>query len=158
MSMYFEEAEIRAMLAGMIPLLRNNRSRLWLDLVDRRAVMQPEIFPEVEAFMKGMQLLGEPFVFGVDSVQEFMESNGFHCHQTVSSDVFLGAQSDPVYSIYHFCTASPETDPAVGTAAVEMPSWSAHPAHLTTPPAINLEKMASSEIVNRLPYGNGEDS
>ncbi len=35
MSMYFEEAEVRAMLAGMAPLLRNNRSRLWLDLVDR---------------------------------------------------------------------------------------------------------------------------
>ena len=69
MSMYFEEAEVRAMLAGMAPLLRNNRSRLWLDLIDERAVVQPEIFPEVKAFMTGMQLLGEPFVFGVESAQ-----------------------------------------------------------------------------------------
>ena len=109
MSMYFEEAEVRAMLAGMAPLLRNNRSRLWLDLIDRRAVLQPEIFPEVKAFMTGMQLLGEPFVFGVESAKEFMEGNGFCCHQSVSSDVFLGERTDPVYSIYHFCTASTET-------------------------------------------------
>jgi len=62
MSMYFEEAEVRAMLAGMAPLLHNNRSRLWLDLVEKRAVAQPEIYPEVKAFMTSMQLLGEPFV------------------------------------------------------------------------------------------------
>ena len=86
MSMYFEEAEVRAMLAGMAPLLRNNRSRLWLDLVDERAVLQPEIFPEVKAFMTGMQLLGEPFVFGVESAREFMESNGFQLSPDWSSD------------------------------------------------------------------------
>ena len=77
MSMYFEEAEVRAMLAGMAPLLRNNRSRLWLDLVDRQAVFEPDTFPEVKAFMTGMQLLGEPFVFGVESAKEFHRKQRF---------------------------------------------------------------------------------
>ncbi len=134
MSMYFEEAEVRAMLAGMAPLLRNNRSRLWLDLIDQRAVLEPEIFPEVKAFMTGMQLLGEPFVFGVESAKQFMESNGFCCHQSVSSDVFLGGLADPVYSIYHFCTASAD---GVSATAGEESSWTTHPAHLTIPLATN---------------------
>ena len=34
------------MLAGMAPLLRNNRSRLWLDLVDERAVLSPTSSPK----------------------------------------------------------------------------------------------------------------
>jgi methyltransferase (TIGR00027 family) len=133
MSMYFEEAEVRSMLAGMAPLLHNNRSRLWLDLVDERAVVQPEIFPEVKAFMAGMQMLGEPFVFGVESVTEFMESNGFHCHQSVTSDVFLGERTDPVYSIYHFCTASTAAVPTLGAVVGKESSWTAHPGHVTTP-------------------------
>jgi methyltransferase (TIGR00027 family) len=145
MSMYFEEAEVRGMLAGMAPLLHNNRSRLWLDLVDERAVMQPEIFPEVEAFMAGMQMLGEPFVFGVKSAKEFMESNGFRCHQTVSSDVFLAERTDPVYSIYHFCTASAETVPATGSAAGAEAAWTAHPAHLTVPSVISPRQTVRGE-------------
>jgi methyltransferase (TIGR00027 family) len=134
MSMYFEEAEIRAILAGMAPLLRNNRSRLWLDLIDRRAVFEPDIFPEVKAFMTGMQLLGEPFVFGVESAKDFMESNGFRCHLAESSDVFLGEKSDPVYSIYHFCTAS--ADVALIEDG-EQSSWTAHSAHAPLPTAVN---------------------
>ncbi len=130
MTMYFEEPDVRQMLAGMAPLLTNNRSRLWLDLVDRRAVVEPEIFPEVNAFMSAMQMLGEPFVFGVNSPREFMESNGLTCHQSDPSDLFFRDTPDPVYSIYHFCTASAEASPIV----VEQPSWTAHPAH-TTPPA-----------------------
>ena len=129
MTMYFQEPEVRQMLAGMAPLLTNNRSRLWLDLVDRRALVDPDAFPEVKAFMSSMQMLGEPFVFGVDSPREFMESNSLTCHQSVPSDVFLRDTPDPVYSIYHFCTASAEAAPV----AVEQPSWTAHAAHPTIP-------------------------
>ena len=49
--------------------------------------------------MTGMQLLGEPFVFGVESAREFMESNGFRCHQSVSSDVFLGERRPGVLDL-----------------------------------------------------------
>ena len=145
MSMYFEEAEVREMLAGMAPLLRNNRSRLWMDVVDERVVLQPEMFPEVDAFLMGMKLLGEPFVFGVKSPAEFMESNGFHCHQAVSSDVFLGERTDPVYSIYHFCTASVETALVAGAIPGEEREWAAHPAHLTLPTPMEPGNILSGE-------------
>jgi methyltransferase (TIGR00027 family) len=125
MTMYFEEPDVRQMLAGMAPLLTNNRSRLWLDLVDRRAVEEPEIIPELKAFMSGMQMLGEPFVFGVDSPQRFLESNGLKCHQNVPSDLFFRDTPDPVYSNYHFCTASAEAAPI----SIQQPSWTAHPGH-----------------------------
>ena len=151
MSMYFEEPEVRAMLAGMAPLLRNNRSRLWLDVIDRRAVFEPDIFPEVKAFMTGMQMLGEPFVFGVCSAKEFMESNGFRCHKVESSDVFLGAKSDPVYSIYHFCTASADVGPIPGhpLAGGDQASWTTHPAHAAIPAASNPANAPIGNIVQK---------
>jgi methyltransferase (TIGR00027 family) len=148
LSMYFEEAEVRAMLAGMLPLLRNNRSRLWLDLADQRAVNQPDIYPEVKAFIRRIQLLGEPFVFGVESVREFMESNGFRCHETVCSDVYLADHSDPVYSLYYFCVASAAAAPTIDTTSDEE-SWIAHPAHLTTPPATLPEKSPNGKLTKR---------
>lgn len=107
MSMYFQEEEINTILDGMTPLLKHPESLLWVDLVDREAVEHPEKFPsEVQEFMRGMQILGEPFTFGVDSVEEFMAENGFRCREAVSSDVFLDDNRDPVYSAYQFCVAS----------------------------------------------------
>lgn len=106
MSMYFQEEEVRKILHGMSPLVGHSSSRLWVDLVDRRAVDHPEEFSDdVQAFLRGMQILGEPFTFGVDCPEEFMASNGFQCHQVVPSDVFLNGRKDPVYSLYKFCTA-----------------------------------------------------
>jgi methyltransferase (TIGR00027 family) len=107
MSMYFQEDEVREILKGMTPLLEHPESRLWVDLADRRAILQPETFPdEVQSFLRGMQLLGEPFTFGVDSVEEFMARSGLACHQVVCSDVFFAENKDPVYSLYKFCVAS----------------------------------------------------
>jgi methyltransferase (TIGR00027 family) len=128
MSMYFEEAEVRAILDGIAPVLKNNRSRLWFDCVDERAIRTPEIFPEVAAFMNGMQLLGEPFVFGTSSVEAFMKSNDYRCLEVVSSDVFLADTSDPVYSIYRFCVAAAAYEMApegIEAGAV----WVAHKPH-----------------------------
>ena len=111
MSMYFEEEEVRMILQGMAPLLRHPESRLWVDLVDREAVAHPERFPgEVEAFMRGMQMLGEPFTFGTDSVEEFMAENGFRCREVVVSDAYFPGEHDPVYALYRFCTASAAAD------------------------------------------------
>ena len=112
MSMYFQEDEVRSVLKGMIPLLRHPDSLLWMDLVDRRAVEHPEEFPEsVGNFMRGMQILGEPFTFGIDSVPEFVESSGLRCLEVVSSDLCLRGRKDPVYSIYNFCVASADKGP-----------------------------------------------
>lgn len=147
MNMYFEEPEVRNILRGISPLLMNNRSRLWMDCVDRRAIVEPEIFPELKQFMQGMQLLGEPFVFGMRTVPAYMESNGFRCHEVVPSDVFLDDKSDPVYSVYHFCVASPEVSLA-GSAAEDAAQLVAHPAHAVSPPAV-VPQQASAEAVRQ---------
>lgn len=107
MNMYFQEDEVSNVLWGMTPLLAHPGSRLWVDIVDRQAVVAPETFPdEVQAFMRGMQILGEPFTFGADSVEEFMQANGLDCRQVVTSDVFLPGNRDPIYSLYKFCLAA----------------------------------------------------
>jgi len=124
MSMYFQEDEVRAILLGMTPLLRHPESRLWVDLVDSKAVAHPESFPrEVQAFMRGMQLLGEPFTFGADSIEEFMASNGLRCRQVVVSDLFFDGRRDPVYALYKFCVAS--ADGAVPIVAPDQ-YWTMH--------------------------------
>lgn len=112
MSMYFDDDEVQAILAGVQRVLQNSRSRLWLDLVDRDAIKTPESFaPEVLAFIRGMQILGEPFTFGVNSVESFMEANGLNCQEVVSSGTFLNGQSDDVHRLYRFCIAAAATRP-----------------------------------------------
>jgi methyltransferase (TIGR00027 family) len=107
MSMYFEEPDFRALLKGIAPLLEHPDSRLWIDLVDREAVVAPEeCAGEVQAFMYGMQILGEPFVFGPASVEDFMADNGFQCREVAVSDLFFEDRNDPVYALYRFCVAS----------------------------------------------------
>ena len=63
--------------------------------------------------MRGMQLLGEPFVFGSDSLEAFMRSNGFACLAVAPSNLYLSDKTDPVYSIYSFCLASAAIAPAL---------------------------------------------
>ena len=113
MSMYFQEEEVRQVLGGIAPLLGNPRSRLWGDFVTEQAVVNSNVFPEVEAFMQGMRLLGEPFVFGSDSLEAFMESNGFACVEIAPSSVYFPETNDPVYSVYSFCVSSAAVAPAV---------------------------------------------
>lgn len=109
MSMYFQEHEVRQILAGMMPVLRRSNSLLWVDLVDRQAIEHPEKFPvSVRNFMRGMQILGEPFTFGPSSVEEFMRSAGLRSLEVVPSDVCFSGKKDSVYSIYKFCVASAE--------------------------------------------------
>ena len=103
---------MRSVLNGMDPLLGNPRSRLWADFVSKQAIVNSSIFPEVAAFMRGMQLLGEPFVFGTDSLKAFMESNNFACIEIAPSSRFLTDRADPVYSVYSFCVASAAIAPA----------------------------------------------
>lgn len=110
MSMYFQETEVCQILEGLKPLLSHPHSLLWVDLVDRQAVEHPETFPDsVRTFMRGMQILGEPFTFGPASIVEFMRSAGLRSLEVVPSDVCLRGTKDPVYEIYKFCVASAQT-------------------------------------------------
>ena len=104
--MYFPEPVVRDILNGIAPLVGNPRSRLWADFVNEQAIVNADTLPEVAAFMTGMQLLGEPFVFGTDSLVEFLCSCGFTCIKTAPSSLYLTGAVDPVYSVYGFCVAS----------------------------------------------------
>lgn len=127
MSMYFEEPELEAILGGILPVLRNSQSVLWIDFVDERIVQSPDAFPEVAAFIHGMQMLGEPFVFGAASVDGFMEKSGFQCRQVVSSSAFFSDVYDPVFTLYNFCVASASNLPQSEIATDA--SWDLHSAH-----------------------------
>ncbi len=106
MSMYFEEPEVRRILAGIAPVLRHPDSSVWIDFVDEQVIKSPEVYPEVAAFTQGMQMLGEPFIFGTGSVESFLESSGFRCREVVPSNLFFEDEQDPVFSLYRFCTAT----------------------------------------------------
>ena len=107
MSMYFQEDEVSAILAGMLPVLQRPDSLLWVDLMDRQAVDHPEQYAEtIRNFLRGMQILGEPFTFGTSTIPEFMESVGLRSLEVVPSDVCLRGRKDPVYEIYRFCVAA----------------------------------------------------
>jgi methyltransferase (TIGR00027 family) len=113
MSMYFSEEEVLTILEGMRPLLRHPDSLLWLDLVDREPVETPERFPvPIQQFMRGMRVLGEPFTFGVDDAEAFLQSADLRCLEAVRSDAYLSDKDDPVYSVYQFCVASRAAEPA----------------------------------------------
>jgi methyltransferase (TIGR00027 family) len=115
MSMYFDEAEVLRILQGMEPLMRHPGSLLWMDVVDREPIVHTERFPEsVQAFMRGMHVLGEPFTFGTDSVEDFVSRAGLRSLEVVPSDAYLPDREDPVYSIYRFCLAGHAAHAAAG--------------------------------------------
>lgn len=107
MSMYFQEPDVVRILGQIQPLLAHPDSLLWVDMVDREPVVNPAAFPaSIQNFMRGMQVLGEPFTFGSDTAAEFIDGNQLRCLDVVTSDVFFDEAADPVYSIYQFCTVT----------------------------------------------------
>jgi methyltransferase (TIGR00027 family) len=105
-TMYFEEHEVRKILLGVRSIFGNRASRLWADFVDHRAIAEPDVFPEVRAFMDGMKFLGEPFIFGPPNVNELFAENSFDLCEYVSSGSVLKNSADPVYGLYGFFVAS----------------------------------------------------
>lgn len=118
MSMYFEEEDVALILKDIGTLMTHPDSLLWVDMVDREPVVNPSAFPEsIQNFMRGMQILGEPFTFGSDTPADFIDESGLRCLDVVTSDVFFPEATDPVYSIYQFCTVGGGT-----LAASQLPS------------------------------------
>lgn len=130
MSMYFEEPDVRRVFEGMAPLFANPGTQLWVDLVDREAVEHPDRFPrEVQQFLRSMQLLGEPFVFGTGAIDAFLAEMGLHCREVAPSDVFFPDERDPVYGLYRFCVATGASRPAGPHLRIDHPKASENSAH-----------------------------
>jgi len=118
MSMYFQQEEVEAVLAGINPLLTRPESLLWLDVVDREPIIHADRFPgSVQEFMHGMQILGEPFTFGCDHPEGFLADCGMRCLEVIPSDAYFPDLDDPIYSIYKFCVID-----RVHAASAEIPS------------------------------------
>lgn len=113
MSMYFQEDDVTAILKDIESLLVHQDSLLWVDMVDREPVVNTAAFPpSIQNFMRGMQVLGEPFTFGSDTPGEFIDQSGLRTLDVVTSDVFFPDETDPVYSIYQFCVVTGGTTDA----------------------------------------------
>ncbi len=144
MTMYFQEAEVRHVLESLGPVLRHPDSLLWVDLVEKRAVQHPEQFPaSVQNFMRGMQILGEPFTFGTDEPATFLESAGLRPLEVVASDICFSGKKDPVYEVYMFCVASAQI-----TSPLRLPSTFSQtrfdPSHLLEQPRESMINVSFS--------------
>jgi methyltransferase (TIGR00027 family) len=146
MTMYFQQEEVRSILSGIEPLLFHPESLLWLDLVDREPIVHAERFPDsVQEFMRGMQILGEPFTFGCDRPEELLADCQMRCLEVVPSDAYFPERDDPIYSIYQFCVVN-----------------HASPAHSTLPRTFQPTRLKAPRNVSEAHFPvngiNGESS
>src|SRR5262249_6827829 len=73
-SMYLSDQVNRRTLSAMASLMRDPRSRIWIDVVTRSLIERRAGHAGSEAFLDGIAELGEPFVFGIDEPErEFAE-------------------------------------------------------------------------------------
>ena len=119
MSMYFEEAEVRGMLAGMARCCATDRQPVVAGPGrPTGAISIRRSSPKSRPSWRACKLLGEPFVFGV-GVRE-----RFHGEQRLSLPPgrfvrrLPRQKQDPVFSVYHFCTASTGHPPPAGQAGI----------------------------------------
>lgn len=103
-SMYFDESLNRRILTDSQPLLEHPESRLWCDFVDRSVVDGRTQIDAVTRFLRGMDELGEQFIFGCQQPGEFLKSCGYRQISVRTAGEYLQA-SDPVYDLYRFCLA-----------------------------------------------------
>ena len=101
-SMYFSQAENQQIISNVWQLAKNSNSRIWADFVTNAVVDGNTNRPEVAAFLKQMDDLGESFVFGTNSPGEFLESCGCARGRMTTSREHLGS-AEPIFDVYQFC-------------------------------------------------------
>jgi methyltransferase (TIGR00027 family) len=108
LSMYLDDGEVRTLLGQVRRICRNPDSRLWMDFVSSDLITAGErLPPSARSFMRGMQVLGEPFVFGTNHPEAFLAEADLRCLESVASDaVVAGAEHDPIFGLYRFCIAA----------------------------------------------------
>jgi O-methyltransferase involved in polyketide biosynthesis len=70
-SMYFDENVNRRILTSLRRIMSNSLSMLWIDVVAQSVIQGTTGYPSVENFVKGMEKLGEPFIFGLNDSAMF---------------------------------------------------------------------------------------
>ena len=105
-TMYFNEEENLEVLKSISQVLEHPDCRLWCDMVKRSVVDGTTQISEVANFVKGMDQLGEKFIFGCDDPVAFLDKCGFSNTWVTSAQDYLGS-SDPTFSTYQFVVAKP---------------------------------------------------
>ena len=103
-SMYFSEKTNNAMLSSIAKLMSHEQSFLWVDFVAESVVRGVSKNDDVREFLKGMEELGEAFIFGVDDPEAYLHELGFAEVELVSASDFFHA-TDPIFSLYRFALA-----------------------------------------------------
>jgi hypothetical protein len=57
---------------------------------------------EVESFLRGMEKLGEPFIFGVEDAALYFSSLGLEIASRTPSNAYRPELTDPVFGLYEF--------------------------------------------------------
>jgi methyltransferase (TIGR00027 family) len=102
-SMYLDREANRRVLTALASLAAHPASRVWIDVVSQATIDRRTDIPEVDAFLSGMEQLGEPFVFGIDDAAGFFSQCNLEVREEVPSSVYQPAPADPVFSLYRFC-------------------------------------------------------
>ena len=100
--MYFDEAVNRKVLSSIQRLICHRYSHLWIDIVAKSVIERESGFPEVDDFLRGMEKLGEPFIFGLDDASTFFEEQGYVIDKVVPSNCYKTNLRDPVFTLYNF--------------------------------------------------------
>ncbi len=111
-SMYFDDQINTKVLSAARQFMQHPDSRLWWDFVHRSVVEGKTDFPEVAAFLKRMDELGESFIFGLTVPDAFLATCGLASEQTITVGQYrhrLGRQpaTDPVLEHYFFNVSRP---------------------------------------------------
>lgn len=103
-TMYFGGQENRSILRQCKSLMENPSSRIWFDIVAESVVQGTTTFPEVQAFLDGMDDLGEQFIFGHNDPQSLAASCGLGDSIVTRCSDYL-VTDDPVFDLYQFVVA-----------------------------------------------------
>lgn len=103
-SMYFSNEENRGLLRQVRELMVHPDSVLWADIVSQEVVTGRTNDQSVLSFLKGMEELGETFVFGLDDPSDWLNQVGFSKVTVESCRDYL-KEPNLVFDTYTFCVA-----------------------------------------------------
>lgn len=105
-SMYFSDEENRALLKQVRELMVHDESCLWADVVSQEVVTGRTNDQSVLSFLRGMDELGESFIFGLQNPGSWLREVGFRDVESTSCRDYL-QERNLVYDTYTFCVARP---------------------------------------------------
>jgi methyltransferase (TIGR00027 family) len=105
-SMYLDAGTNARTLDAIAGLMKNPQSRMWVDYVQNDLFEARHSEPTVNAFLDSMERMGEPFIFGVRSSQEWLQQFGLSVEEDIDTGkYFPELTAKPVYPLYRFAVA-----------------------------------------------------